>query len=89
MKKVILASVLFAAASTAMAGPQCTEGKNDNWISEQDMQARIAEMGYEVKKFKVSKGNCYEIYGWDKEGRKVEVYFHPETGEVVKSEIED
>jgi hypothetical protein len=51
------------------------------------MQARVTEMGYKANVFKVS-GNCYEIYGTDKQGRDVEVYFNPVTGEVVKSEIE-
>ena len=28
----------------------------------------------------VSKGKCYEIYGLDKAGKKVEIYFDPATG---------
>ncbi len=57
------------------------------WMPEAAMQAKVTQMGYKADVFKVS-GNCYEIYGTDKEGRDVEVYFNPVTGEVVKSEIE-
>jgi hypothetical protein len=32
----------------------------------------------------VTKGQCYEIYGIDKAGRKVEVYFDPATAAVLE-----
>jgi len=32
-------------------------------------------------------GNCYEIYGLDKDGNKAEVYFDTKTLAVVKAEI--
>jgi hypothetical protein len=41
----------------------------------------------DVKKLHVSKGNCWEIYGHDKAGRKIEVYFHPITGEIVEQNV--
>ncbi|MAC47335.1 MAG: hypothetical protein CMI12_10840 [Oceanospirillum sp.] len=41
------------------------------------------------KKFKESRGHCYEIYGWNQAGQKVEVYFHPVTGKIMKQEVED
>ena len=38
------------------------------------MRARSSKaQGYKIKKFKVD-GNCYEIYGHNKEGKKVEIY---------------
>ena len=43
---------------------------------------------YKIKNFKVTAGNCYEIYGWDKAGKKVEIYFNPVTGAKVKENIE-
>ena len=46
---------------------------------------QIAEQGYQVAKFKVTDGNCYEIYGKDRDGKKVEIYFNPVDGSVVKS----
>lgn len=39
------------------------------------------EQTYKIKLFKTTGGNCYEIYGWDKAGKKVEIYFNPVTGE--------
>jgi hypothetical protein len=36
----------------------------------------------------VTDGNCYEIYGKNKQGQKVEVYFNPVDGKVVKTKTE-
>lgn len=84
-----LAGPLLAlgAAGCSAGDPNCTTEPRSAWMPEAAMQARVTEMGYKANVFKVS-GNCYEIYGTDKEGRDVEVYFNPVTGEVVKSEIE-
>ena len=49
------------------------------------LKARLEAQGYQIKTFKVSKGQCYEIYGFDKGGQKVEIYFDPQTGAVVAS----
>ena len=48
------------------------------------MKSKIAELGYKFKVFKVTTGNCYEIYGQNKTGQRAEVYFHPVTGEIVE-----
>ncbi|HET9579732.1 MAG TPA: PepSY domain-containing protein [Usitatibacter sp.] len=76
--KLIAAVAAFAAAN-AFAGPACNvpEAK---WMKETEFKSRMQAQGYQVKTFKVSKGKCYEIYGFDKEGRKVEIYFDPATG---------
>ena len=79
--------LLLGTAGCTGGDPNCTSEPRSAWMSESDMKARVTQMGYKADVFKVA-GNCYEIYGTDKEGRPVEVYFNPVTGEVVKSEIE-
>ncbi|MBH0239742.1 PepSY domain-containing protein [Methylobrevis albus] len=90
MKTLVTAAVLASALLTApaSAGGDCTTEPKDKWMSEEAMKAKAAELGYEkIKVFKVS-GTCYEIYGWNKEGKKAEVYFNPVTGDVVEAEID-
>ena len=83
------AVVLTVLAAPALASPTCTSASRDKWMSEDQMKAKIAEMGYkDIRTFKTTKGNCYEIYGHDKEGRKAEVYFDPTDGHIVKQEID-
>ncbi|MEY4283838.1 MAG: hypothetical protein RL111_513 [Pseudomonadota bacterium] len=63
----------------AWAGPSCHEPET-RWMSEPDFKAKIQQQGYQIKTFKISKGKCYEIYGFDQSGKKVEIYFNPVSG---------
>ncbi len=89
MKRVLLVSLLAGVvSSSAFASAQCTPHPKDKWIKEADFRKQLEAQGYKINKFKVS-GECYEIYGKNKEGKKVEIYFDTVTGKPVKSEIED
>lgn len=81
----VLAILVFATlCGAALAEPQCTTESKDKWISEGEMKLKVAGLGYQAKIFKVTRGNCYEIYGLDKAGKRVEIYFHPVTGKIVE-----
>ena len=84
MRRLIAALALTILSGAAFAGPNCTTEPKHKWMSESDMKAKVVELGYRYKVFKVTVGNCYEIYGQDKSGRRIEVYFHPITGVVVE-----
>ena len=73
-----------ALSGAALAGPNCTTEPKEKWLSESAMKTKIAALGYKYKIFKVTTGNCYEIYGQDSAGKRVEVYFHPISGKVVE-----
>jgi hypothetical protein len=85
MKRLIPA-VLLIACTGAFAGANCPKYPKAEWMSESEAKAKIEAQGYKIRKFKVD-GNCYEIYGENKEGKKAEVYFDAKTLAVVKSEI--
>lgn len=87
MKKSLLLSLTLA-APMAFAGPECTTADKAQWQDQAAFQENLKSQGYEIKKFKVTSGNCYEIYGWDKDRKKVEIYFDPVSGSAVKSKIE-
>lgn len=89
IKDVLITGALMTAASSALAGPKCTEEPKDKWKDQKAFEQGLKDQGYNIKKFKVTSGNCYEIYGWNKDGKKVEIYFNPVTGETVKEEIKD
>lgn len=84
MRVALVGLAFLATCGTALAEPKCTIEPKDKWINESEMKLKIAALGYQAKVFKVTKGNCYEIYGLDKTGRRVEVYFHPITGNIVE-----
>lgn len=85
-----LAGALFAAGS-AIGGPKCTEEPQSKWLTAADMTQKFEALGYkdDVKKLHVSKGNCWEIYGHDKTGKKVEIYFHPITGAIAEINVKN
>jgi len=77
-------------ANPAFAGPQCTTAPESEWMGMLDMQKKIInDYEFTIKLFKID-GNCYEIYGWEeKKGKvdKIEVYFNPVNGDIVKKEL--
>lgn len=79
---------LLVSAGASFADADCPEAPKDKWMLEADMKKKVADMGYTHDIFKVS-GNCYEIYGKNKDGKDVEVYFNPVDGSIVKEEVED
>lgn len=81
--KSVLVVLAVLLGSFSHAAPNCTQEPKEKWMSEDKMKEMILGQGYKIKKFKVA-GQCYEIYGWDKEGKKVEIYFNPVDGSIVK-----
>jgi hypothetical protein len=84
MRRLTLSLLFILAAYPAYAGPTCTKEPRDKWVSESQMKEKIASLGYKFTVFKVTDGNCYEIYGRNKSGKRIEVYFHPVTGAIVE-----
>lgn len=65
---------------------QCTTASKDTWQNEQTFKDGLTAKGFTINEFKVTSGNCYEIYGTDPQNAKVEIYFNPVDGAVVKEE---
>lgn len=84
--KTSIATIILAVSGNALAGADCTSEPQEKWMSHSEMQMKILQQGYTIDRFKTD-GNCYEIYGRNGAKRKVEVYFNPVNGEIVKEEI--
>jgi hypothetical protein len=80
LSKLVLSLALLSSGA-AIAGAECTDEPREKWIPRQEMQKKILD------RFKID-DSCYEIYGRDADNRKVEIYFNPVTGEVVKQETD-
>jgi hypothetical protein len=81
--RVLMTALILSSASLGLAAADCPAAPKDKWMTEAKMKEMITTQGYKIKVFKVS-GNCYEMYGWDKEGKKAEIYYNPVDGSVVK-----
>lgn len=82
---VLMLAVLSSA--TAFAGADCVAHPKSEWMPKDQLIQSLKSQGYQIKKFKVD-DNCYEIYGKNKQGQKVEIYFDTKTGKAVKTEID-
>lgn len=85
--KIILAAFILSFSNQAFAKKNCTDLPKSSWMKEADFKKKLEGEGYKIRKFKQS-GSCYEIYGTDKMGQKVEIYFNPVDGSIVKKEEE-
>lgn len=82
MKSYLFALALATVSVAGLAEPSCHVPK-EKWISQETFRQSMEAKGYTVKTLKVTNG-CYEIYGHDKAGRRVEMSFDPATGQQVK-----
>ena len=91
MKKSLSTSGLLAlamlSASSAFAEANCQAHPKNEQIPQADFQKALEKHGFTIKKFKTD-GNCFEMYGKSKGGKKVEMYFDTKDGKIVKSEID-
>ena len=83
----IVAAVALLGGTAAIAGPTCTDAAETSWIPQTKMLSKLVDAGYTLERFQVTKGNCYELYGTDKDGNRVEIYHNPVDGSVVESKI--
>jgi hypothetical protein len=87
MTNRILLGALFAlllSQSTAFAAVKCTAHPKEEWMPQETLKKKIEAEGTKIKIFKVS-GDCFEMYGLNRNGNKVETYYDTKTGEVIKS----
>lgn len=92
MKKFILATTTLLAFTTAMPAfatgdNYCGNADTSTWMSVDALKMKAIEMGYDVKKVEIDDG-CYEIYAI-KDGKRVEAYLNPVSGDVVRVKSDD
>lgn len=79
------AAAILGLASSAQAGSlgrPCTSAPETQWLSMQELQAKVETLGYKVQKAKL-KNACGELYTLDKNGNRVELFVDPTNGRIV------
>ncbi len=84
LKKTLPICAVLLMGGLAEAKKNCTDEPKDKWMKEEDFKKKVEAEGYKIRKFK-QPGSCYEIYGTNKDGKSVEIYFNPVDGSPVKS----
>jgi hypothetical protein len=87
---IVAATGIAAFAGVAAADNdelKCTSAAQSAWMSQDATKDLLKQQGYQdVRKIKVTEGNCYEVYAIDAQGEKVEVYLDPTNGSLVAKE---
>jgi len=67
MKKIVMLLVSSTALLLGGCGVKsetvCTSEPATSWMDQAEFQAQLVVQGYTINKFKVTEGQCYEIYG--------------------------
>ncbi len=64
------------ASATGLA--TCESGPKSGWQPAEKLEKQLTDQGWKVRRIKED-GGCYEVYGLDDKGQRVEAYFHPVT----------
>ncbi len=84
MKKLLFIAITLMISGSLFAKKNCTDQPKEKWMSEESFKKKVEADGYKIRKFK-QPGTCYEIYGTNKDGKDVEIYFNPVDASIVKS----
>lgn len=74
---VLAAGFLAAGSGALLAADKCSVPKAE-WQPQEVLKERLEKDGWAIRNIKIDKG-CYEVYGFDKSGNRVETYFNPKT----------
>ena len=72
----VLLLISGAAGATGLA--KCDSGPKTGWQPQAKLEEGLKAKGWTVRRVKED-GGCYEVYGLDEKGQRVEAYFHPVT----------
>lgn len=81
MRAPLAALILAGLAVPALAAERCAAPQAD-WRPVEALTAELTAKGWTVSNVKTEDG-CYEVYGRDAEGKRVETFFDPATFEAV------
>lgn len=88
LKHTLIAGALGAfIAAPALATGECPvrdAGPKAGWQAKETLEKKLTDAGWKVRRIKVD-GQCFEVYGTDAGGKRVEAYFHPKTLEPAKA----
>ena len=84
----IAATVLWIAASAGATGlATCESGPKSSWQAQEKLENQLIDQnGWKIRRIKED-GGCYEVYAFDKNGDRVNAYYHPVTLALVPNTL--
>jgi hypothetical protein len=84
----LLATVFLSISGHAQDGRSASADKT-KWLSIPEVHAKVESAGYRnIEKIERESGS-YEVKATDQSGRRIKLYVHPQTGEVIDQRQRD
>ena len=77
-RKFAIAALAVLMAGPAFAASGCSHAPASKFKPKSALEAKLKAEGLQVRSIKVESG-CYEVYAFDKHGKKVNVAYNAET----------
>lgn len=93
MKKAVSIAASIAACALSFSPAQatglatCDSGPSSGWQPQAKLEKQLTDRKWQVRRIKVD-GGCYEVYGINEKGERVEAYFHPVTLDPVPTKAD-
>ena len=80
----LLAALLMASGTALAHGDvKCQKYPKEEWKAHTELQRKLEENGWQIRRMEKT-DTCYEVYGKDPQGKRVEAFFDPKTFERVE-----
>ena len=75
---ITLMSLAAAGSAFAQHAERCEPIPKEEWKPKAELERKLTSEGWTISRVKIEHG-CYEVYGKNEKGSKVEAFFHPKT----------
>ena len=80
----LLAALLATSTSVLAHGDvKCQKHPKEEWKPHTDLQRKLERDGWQIRRMEKT-DSCYEVYGKDPQGKRVEAFFDPKTFDRVE-----
>lgn len=79
---LLAAAAAFVSTAHAQHAERCEPIAKEEWRPQAELEKQLTDKGWRINRVKITNG-CYEVYGRDEQGKRVETFFHPKTFQVV------
>lgn len=94
MRKFLLIPLIGCALATTAGAASASDddfkidAPRDQWRTVAQIAEKFTAEGYDVRQVKVEDG-AYEVHAIAKDGKRLEAYVHPVSGEILKRDGDD
>jgi len=79
----LAAGITLSGAAWAHGSVECPVIPKEEWKPQMELQRKLTSEGWKVRQVKTF-STCYEVYGFDAKGERVEAFFNPKTFERIQ-----